>query len=301
MSVGLPVYNGGRYLREALDSLLAQTVTDFEIVICDNASTDDTPSICREYAARDARIRYYRSEENIGLARNFNRAFHLARGEYFRWHAHDDVCAPTFLDECLRALERCPEAALASPRVVVIDELGARLPAPAWAVEHQQYADGVEARFKRFARPGRVSSIGIFIFGLYRREALRQTRLMMSHQWADETLLAETLLAGPMLLVPEALLHLRVFPGHATSVMADRDLRQWQRILDPSEAGGWRYWRARYRRYPEYLVSVWRSRLPLAARLRLSVWSATFPVSRLLEPRAAASPPPAPTPTPPRG
>src|SRR5438128_542667 len=73
VSIGLPVYNGERYLRLALDSLLSQTFTDFELIISDNASTDGTTEICRAYAARDARIRYSRLEHNIGGSPNFNR------------------------------------------------------------------------------------------------------------------------------------------------------------------------------------------------------------------------------------
>ena len=90
VSVGLPVYNGERYLREAVDSVLGQTYVNLELVISDNASTDATEAICREYAARDPRVRYHRAERNRGAVWNFNRAFELARGEFFMWQAFDD-------------------------------------------------------------------------------------------------------------------------------------------------------------------------------------------------------------------
>ena len=96
VSLGFPVYNGERYLAAALDSLLGQTFRDLEVVICDNASTDRTAELCAAYAARDARVRYHRNPTNLGAAPNFNRTFELSRGEYFKWAAHDDVCAPTF-------------------------------------------------------------------------------------------------------------------------------------------------------------------------------------------------------------
>ena len=104
VTIGLPVYNGENYLAAAIESLLSQTFTDFELVICDNGSTDRTEQVCRAYAARDARIRYYREVENRGLAWNFSRTFELARGEYFKWHAHDDLCGPTLLRGALEAL-----------------------------------------------------------------------------------------------------------------------------------------------------------------------------------------------------
>jgi glycosyltransferase involved in cell wall biosynthesis len=85
LSIGMPVFNGEKYLKEALDSILAQTYSDFELLISDNASTDRTEQICREYAAKDRRIRYYRNEKNIGAPKNFNRVFELSSGKYFRW------------------------------------------------------------------------------------------------------------------------------------------------------------------------------------------------------------------------
>src|SRR5690348_2643366 len=97
VSIGLPVYNGGRHLRAALDSLLAQTFGDFELIISDNASTDGTESICRGYAKRDDRIRYFRTKQNVGAAANFNRVFDFSRGDYFKWSGHDSVHAATYL------------------------------------------------------------------------------------------------------------------------------------------------------------------------------------------------------------
>ncbi|WNC86000.1 glycosyltransferase family 2 protein [Thermosynechococcus sp. QKsg1] len=89
LSIGMPVYNGAKFIREALDSLLAQTFTDFELIISDNASTDETEAICREYAAKDKRIRYVRQAQNLGAAANFKYVLDEARGEYFMWAAAD--------------------------------------------------------------------------------------------------------------------------------------------------------------------------------------------------------------------
>jgi glycosyltransferase involved in cell wall biosynthesis len=90
VSIGFPVYNGERYVRNALDSLLGQTFTDFELVISDNASTDGTGAICLEYAARDPRIRYLRQSQNCGAAANFQFVLDEARCEYFMWASADD-------------------------------------------------------------------------------------------------------------------------------------------------------------------------------------------------------------------
>lgn len=91
VSIGLPVYNGASYIREALDSLLAQTFADFELIISDNASTDATETICRDYAARDRRMRYYRQTDNRGALANFLFVLDQAVAPYFMWAAHDDL------------------------------------------------------------------------------------------------------------------------------------------------------------------------------------------------------------------
>lgn len=84
VSIGMPVYNGEQFLKDALDSILAQTFDNFELIISDNTSTDNTQEICKAYSAKDQRICYYRNEKNLGAAWNFNRVFELARGEYFK-------------------------------------------------------------------------------------------------------------------------------------------------------------------------------------------------------------------------
>jgi glycosyltransferase involved in cell wall biosynthesis len=91
VTIGVPVYNGESLLQPALDSLLMQTFGDFELIISDNASTDGTEAICREYAGRDARIRYVRQASNIGPTANFKFVLDQARGEYFMWAACDDI------------------------------------------------------------------------------------------------------------------------------------------------------------------------------------------------------------------
>ena len=109
VSIGMPVYNGEPYIRAALESLLAQTFTDFELIISDNASTDATESICREYAARDSRIDYVRHEKNQGASANFQFVLDQARGEFFIWAACDDVRSPDFISVNLDFLRKNPD------------------------------------------------------------------------------------------------------------------------------------------------------------------------------------------------
>ena len=106
VSIGMPVYNGEEFLERALDSLLAQSFSDFELIISDNASQDKTQEICLRYAARDPRVKYYRNETNIGAAENFNRVFALSSGEYFKWAGHDDSWTPDYLERCVSSVTR---------------------------------------------------------------------------------------------------------------------------------------------------------------------------------------------------
>jgi len=123
VSIGMPVYNGARFIREALDSLLAQTFTDYELIISDNASTDGTEAICREYAARDTRIRYVRQAENIGAFNNFEFVLVNAISECFMWMAADDcVKREDHLEKLLDKIR--PDIDYVFPDVAVIDSVG---------------------------------------------------------------------------------------------------------------------------------------------------------------------------------
>jgi glycosyltransferase involved in cell wall biosynthesis len=108
VSIGMPVYNGQLYIRKALDSLLAQTFTDFELIISDNASTDGTLEICIEYAKKDCRIRLYRQKKNTGALFNFNFVLDRAISEYFMWAAADDTRSPDFIELNLKFLINNP-------------------------------------------------------------------------------------------------------------------------------------------------------------------------------------------------
>lgn len=110
ISVCVPTFNAAKYLRECLDSILAQTFTDFELLIVDNHSSDETLSIVKEYAERDSRIRVIINEHNIGAVPNFNRCLELAQGEWIKYVFADDFIEPDCLDQMLAASK--PESAI---------------------------------------------------------------------------------------------------------------------------------------------------------------------------------------------
>lgn len=122
VSIGLPVYNGARFLQEALDTLLGQTWRDLELIISDNSSTDATRDLCERAAAQDTRVRYIRQPDNIGPTRNFAFVLQEARGEFFMWAAHDDRWDPGWIEALVSRLRA--GAALAFGEVVQVDEGG---------------------------------------------------------------------------------------------------------------------------------------------------------------------------------
>lgn len=224
VSIGLPVYNGARYLARALDSILGQTYSDYEVIIADNASTDATRRICESYASTDQRIRYFRNPRNLGAAPNFNRVFELATGEYFKWAAYDDELEPDFLNSCVRELDTHPEAVLCYTRVRIIDE-------------HSQVTEeyipepqtvGIQPH-KRFRNLILYPHLATQLYGLLRSAVLVRTSLLGSFPSSDEVLLAQLGLMGEFLEVPEPSFRLRVHPEQSTrgALAAQRDRIVW--------------------------------------------------------------------------
>jgi len=208
VGIGMPVHNAGRYLREALDSLLAQTYSHFELAITDNASQDETQAICREYSKRDKRVRYHRSDRNLGAVRNFRRAFELSRGEYFAWAAHDDLRAPRFLELCVAALEARPEAVLCCTGIRIIDSDGQDIPESIWPPTTRPVTGSRRDRIRALAR----ARYWYDFYGLARRAALLRTRPPQLVWGFDVVVLTELLLEGDVVYVPDDLLLYRVFP-----------------------------------------------------------------------------------------
>lgn len=226
VSIGMPVFNGADYVDAAIESILAQSFTDFELIICDNASTDATAEICRAHAARDARIRYVRNPRNLGAGPNFDMSFHLARGTYFLWAAHDDMRAPAFLARAVAALERNPEAVLCVAGVAEIDAEGAVVRRYATGLDDTTLPDPA----RRFACVIHAHHQCEDFFGLYRRSALLGSGLIGSFTGSDRVVLAEAALRGPWVRLPE---HLFLHRDHAAR--ATRALL----LVDPAAAGRW--------------------------------------------------------------
>jgi glycosyltransferase involved in cell wall biosynthesis len=236
VSVGLPVFNGERYLPNALTRLLRQDFEDFELIVSDNASTDGTQDICRTFAEQDPRVRYYRNETNIGLAANHNRAFELSNGQFFKWAAHDDDFPQRMLSRFVNVFEgSSPCVSVVYSRCEYIDELG--------NVEGIE-SDGVDKNdpwpHKRLAHLLRNVHMYNSPYGLIRSDVLRKARLLGLYPMADHVLLAELAMLGVFVEVPEPYCESEGIRGERLPRTRHRE--RYVNCSIPGENKSLRYW-----------------------------------------------------------
>jgi glycosyltransferase involved in cell wall biosynthesis len=177
--------------------VLEQTYEDLELIISDNASSDSTGEICREAAAQDPRVRYYRVEVNRGLAWNHNRALQLARGRYSMWLGHDDLLGKDYIRRCLDALEQDSGAVLSYTYSNYIDKQGTLLR----RIEHQNDCDS-HSPHERFGKIIELHHLCDAVFGLMRTDVVKQTRGHLAFPDSDRVLLAEMGLRGRFIVIP---------------------------------------------------------------------------------------------------
>lgn len=266
VSIGMPLYNAERYLEQTLDSILAQTFADFELIICDNASTDGTEAICRRYAARDGRIAYSRNPRNLGATYNFNRTFALAHGEYFRHAAYDDPIEPTYLERCVALLDAHPEVVLAYPQSRLIDEDGGPHRGNLRLTDLNLRMPRPHERFEAYLRIGLAERLCDPVFGLFRRAVLARTPVIGNYVSSDAILLGEIALSGQIAEIPEALF-LRRFHKNG-SVLANPTIDDRYAWFDPALRGN--VWNRlfRWRWLLELMKAIGRAPLGPLERLR---------------------------------
>lgn len=224
VSIGLPVYNGDDFIRKCLDSLLVQSYSNLEIIICDNASTDTTEDICRAYADRDARIKYYRNEKNLGAAPNYNKCFEVSTGQYFKWIAHDDWLSENYIEDCVDILEThdefvmafgMPQEMLDDDTIFLDGDFTVEMTGPIAPLEHFAHAI-------RIVRPDHA------IFGVFRSEALKRTTGHGLYYGSDRALVAEAALLGRFAAVPEAIFYNRIHPKRSRAIDDKVARIKWQ-------------------------------------------------------------------------
>ena len=235
VSIGMPVYNGEAYIRQAIDSLCNQSFSEFEIIISDNASSDGTEAICRAYAARDHRVKYIRQDTNLGVLPNFKLVLEEARAEYFMWAASDDSQESEFLRSLVAVLDEHQDILCAMSDVLNIQS------APS-AFEFVSNLDDIrlesvlvnwkKCRGRFFRNP--TSNIFFCIYGLFRRKYISQVDLNFKgmHRYAfssEVPILAQLALLGPICSIAEPL---KIYRRHSESAYHNehKSLSRFNRI-----------------------------------------------------------------------
>lgn len=261
VSIGLPVYNGERFLREAIDSVLAQTFTDFELVISDNASTDRSAEIAAEYVAKDKRVRHLRHDVTSGARWNFNRVFEERRGEFFVWLAHDDSWEPEFLERCVAALDRDQGLVHCFSDVVYVDEHSAVV-----GSRELSMRTGSERAHERLWDLLMVWHDCLPIFGVVRADVLGRTPLIGPYASGDHLLLAQLGLAGRLGMIHEPL-----FRSRAHSAQSIRTFNVWidhHAYSEWFEASSGRLRFPQWRLFADLSVSVARAPIGVVEKIR---------------------------------
>lgn len=258
VSIGLIVYNGENYIAEAIDSLLAQTFAYFELIISDNCSTDKTESICRDYASRDSRIRYYRADKNHGATWNHNHVIDLARGEFFKLAAHDDLCEPHFIEACVAALDADPQAILAFTDAKY---LRGDFRASMRIHRHTLRTDSSRPSV-RFDDMIDAELQGFQVFGCIRTSILRDIKPFGPWKGADRLVMAELSLRGRFVRIEKYLFIYRLHSEQSISMVNQpANYIAWWRSGDVQKRvfPQWRFLR-------ELIAMVLRASIPLSEK-----------------------------------
>jgi len=257
VSIGLPVYNGADFLASAVESVLDQTFSDWELIISDNASTDETENLGREFAAKDSRIKFIRQPENLGAAPNFNLTVAAAGGDFFQWLAHDDFIARDWLAACVDVLDSDPDVQLVYGQEMGVNGDGEIIGKRPYL---QPNARGT-ARERMYAilSNNRGSPA---VFGLMRREVLNRTGLIGEYDASDQVLLVDMAMQGKIVELPQWLYYHREHDNRSVNAYQSRHkANEWFSARNKGKTSF-----PEWRLISEYLRVIWRAPLLFSER-----------------------------------
>lgn len=260
--IGMPVYNGAQYIPEAIESILNQTFSDFQLLISDNASTDQTREICGEYVERDNRVLYYRQKDNLGMVGNFNYVAQCDVAEYFKWAAHDDILKPDYLQRCIDLLDANPFLSMAHCPTSRVDDQGK------WLGIYEDLGLSSHRASERFWRV--LWTINIYeMYGVMRSDLVKKTKPIDNFFGSERNRLAEVLLQGDIGYLQESLFSRRDHSSSMTEMhLASKkhgSFSTMQEAHDPKAKMS--SLQASSRKFSTYLDSIFRFPMPLTERI----------------------------------
>lgn len=227
ISIGMPLYNREKYVGAAIECHLNQSFGDFELIITDNASTDRSEEICRDYASKDPRVKFFKNPVNLGATGNFRRAFELATGEFFRWHPSDDLVSANMLERAVDILDHDQSVFVAYAPTKLIDGDGNPI---------GEFQEGLHAMHNRVS--DRWKSIrehlrlGNLHYGLSRTALMRQTGLLRNYSGGDFPLILEMCLYGKFFEIADAAFYRRMHEAASSALKANADVMAF---FDPAK------------------------------------------------------------------
>lgn len=249
VSIGMPAYNSAKWIGSTIDSILNQSYKNIELIISDNASTDNTQKLCEEIAKKDSRVKYYRNESNIGVSENFNAVFKYATGEYFKWTSSSDLLKETFIEKCLNVLQMREDVVLVCPGTLLFtDQLD---DAEEYdfdvTIEDERPSD----RFIHYLKDVKLNNI---MNGLVRSDVLALTSLYKKYLSADVNMIAELTLYGKLVTLPEFLFCRRMDEETATKYKKIEEVMLYY-VPDAKRSMLFQNWRVHF----EYFLAVLKS------------------------------------------
>ena len=222
VSIGLPVYNGADWLGDTLNSLLSQSYSNIELIISDNASTDNTEQLCKDYAAGDKRILYIRNEYNMGVTENYNNVYRRSKGKYFKWASASDLCDKEFIKKCVNVLETNENVVLCYPKTkLFVGDVN----------NCEEYSDNLylqqEMSSERFIALLNNIKLNNLMNGVIRSNVLRKTCLHKNYLGSDINLMSELALYGKIVQISEFLFYRRMERDTATKLKSDIEVKRY--------------------------------------------------------------------------
>ncbi len=220
ISIGLPVFNGERFIEKKIKSILSQTFKDFELIISDNSSTDMTSTICESYAKIDNRIKFFHQTKNIGAAANFNFVLEKSEGAYFMWTAVDDIIMPMFIEKNLEILEKNPNIICSVSKMKLfgettdnlkseLDDSGLtkffkKIKTDFGYMDTYPASGPYEKRVKEYIKNLRHNQI---FYGVYRTNMIKKFHVQDNFLFADACTILNSLKFGELFVVDEVLMN----------------------------------------------------------------------------------------------
>jgi glycosyltransferase involved in cell wall biosynthesis len=212
ISIGMPIYNGEKFLERKLKSIISQTYSNFELIISDNGSSDETSNICLNYQKKDKRIKYFRHEKNQGITWNFNFVLEKSKEEFFIFSSVDDVISNNFLEKNLKVLQTNPKVSVSISKIEtynstdMLDKSSKNLTKTLKQKIRPTNTISINGTYENKVREYLKKSTCQVIYGLFRKSSIKEIKFesFIGNDWA---VFLDVLKTGDLYVIDEVMMH----------------------------------------------------------------------------------------------